>query len=122
MDAKRRIPVCPSEALGEGHHIGIEVRYEDAVQAVILFRYQGRVFAYLNRCLHMGHALDAESPSIFDDNAEYLRCSVHGAVYNPATGECGSTLCNGERLRPVRLTETDGAIYITDKRARPVED
>jgi nitrite reductase/ring-hydroxylating ferredoxin subunit len=117
----RRIRVCSSDAVAEGHHIGIEVQYDDAVQAVVLFRYQGRVFAYINRCVHMERPLDAESASIFDDNGEHLRCSVHGAIYDPVSGECGSTLCSGERLRAVRLIEKDGAVYITDKRARAIE-
>jgi len=122
MSIKRRIRVCPSDALAEGHHVGIEVKYDDAVQAVVLFRYQGRVFAYLNRCVHMGRPLDAESTSIFDDNGEHLRCSVHGVVYDPASGECGSTLCGGQKLRPVRLIEEDGSIYITDKRTRAIDE
>ncbi len=121
MIAKRRIPICAGDALAEGHHLGIEVHYDDAVQAVVLFRYQGRVYAYLNRCVHMGRPLDAEAGSIFDDAGQYLRCSVHGLIYDPVTGECGSTLCAGERLQPVRLIEEAGTIYINDKRARGIE-
>jgi nitrite reductase/ring-hydroxylating ferredoxin subunit len=121
MISKRRIRVCAADDLAEGHHLGIEVRYEDAVQAVVLFRYQGRVYAYLNRCLHMGQPLDAEAGGIFDESGTHLRCSVHGVVYDPASGECASPLCSGERLKPVRLIEEDGAIFITDKRAQAIE-
>jgi len=55
----------------------------------------------------------------FDAEQGLLRCSMHGIVYDPETGESLSVLCQGERLRPLKLIEDDGRIFIQDKRVKP---
>jgi nitrite reductase/ring-hydroxylating ferredoxin subunit len=116
----RRTPllVCSSDDLAERTHVGIELLYEGQIEAVVVFRFEGDVYAYINRCVHMPKRLDCERDIIFDDNRQLLRCSMHGIVYEPMSGASVSTMCHGEQLRPVRVQERDGVIQITDKRAR----
>jgi nitrite reductase/ring-hydroxylating ferredoxin subunit len=118
----RRTPlfVCSSDDLAERTHVGIELLYEGQIEAVVVFRFEGDVYAYINRCVHMPKRLDCERDIIFDDNGQLLRCSMHGIVYEPSTGTSLSTMCHGEQLRPVRVQEHEGAVYVTDKRARPL--
>lgn len=112
--------VCESSELVDRCHVGIDLLYDNEVEAVVVFRFDGEVYAYINRCVHMQQRLDRERDSIFDDSGQLLRCSMHGLVYEPASGTAVGTRCNGERLRPVRVREQDGNVYITDKRAWPL--
>lgn len=67
----------------------------------------------------MPRELDCENDMIFDETGQYLRCSMHGIVYDPLTGESLSTLCNGQRLTSVRVMEDETGIWIKDRRLRP---
>ncbi|WP_296699896.1 Rieske (2Fe-2S) protein [Thiocapsa sp. UBA6158] len=81
-------------------------------QSVIVLRHGGRVYADLNQCVHMVRRLDCMHDAVFDAAHEHLRCSMHGIVYDPTTGESLSVLCSGERLKPLRSMEIDGQIYL----------
>ena len=66
----------------------------------------------------MPRELDCERDMIFDETGQYLRCSMHGIVYEPRTGESVSTMCNGERLTSVRVIEDEEGIWFNDKRVK----
>jgi nitrite reductase/ring-hydroxylating ferredoxin subunit len=64
----------------------------------------------------MVRRLDCMHDRVFDAAHEHLRCSMHGIVYDPVTGESLSVLCSGERLEPLRSAELDDQVYLVDKR------
>ena len=115
----RRLPVCDSAQLAERGFLIVELRYRDDPHTGIVFRFCGKVYAYLNQCVHMPRPLNCQRDTIFDAEQGLLRCSMHGIVYDPETGESLSVLCQGERLRPLKLVEEEGRIYIQDKRVMP---
>ncbi len=118
----RRLLVCASECLSEKRHIIIDLLYKGELHSAIVFRFNGKVFAYLNRCVHMPRTLNCERDAIFDEQRALLRCSMHGIVYEPETGTSLSTLCQGERLQALRLSEADDHIYINDKHVSRAQD
>mgnify|MGYP000004674010 CR=1 FL=1 len=69
----------------------------------------------------MPRRLDCEKDMIFDAARENLRCSMHGIIYDPITGESLSTMCTGEKLTPVRMQEDEEGVWIIDKRVKPLE-
>jgi nitrite reductase/ring-hydroxylating ferredoxin subunit len=117
-----RLCACSSDALCEGAYVKLDVIFSGEPASLILFRFRERCFSYVNRCVHMGRALDGEEDEIFDPTGTYLRCSMHGILFDPVTGESVSRLCRGERLEAVRVVEEQGTIWIRDRRvsARPV--
>jgi nitrite reductase/ring-hydroxylating ferredoxin subunit len=68
----------------------------------------------------MPRELDCQKDMVFDESGKFLRYSMHGIVYDPVTGESLSTMCNGEKLTPVRIQEDDAGIWIKDKRVKPL--
>jgi nitrite reductase/ring-hydroxylating ferredoxin subunit len=113
---KRKLPVCASADLADRQHRIIPVLFKHEPQSAIVLRHGGQVYAYLNQCVHMVRRLDCIHDAVFDAEHEHLRCSMHGIVYDPATGESLSVLCAGERLEPLRSMEIDGQVYLVDKR------
>ena len=113
---KRKLLVCASADLADRQHRIIPVLFKHEPQSAIVLRHGGQVFAYLNQCVHMVRRLDCMHDAVFDAEHEHLRCSMHGIVYDPTTGESLSVLCSGERLEPLRSMEIDGQVYLVDKR------
>lgn len=111
-----KFPVCPSAALADGQHRKLTMVFEGRKEECLLLRFDGRVYAYLNRCVHMPRRLDCEEARIFDATGRHLRCSMHGIVYEPQTGASLSAMCEGERLRSVGAYEEEGEVGIADFR------
>ena len=81
-------------------------------QAFVI-EYDGQVFAYENRCPHLGIELDWNPGVFFDSAGEMLLCSTHGARFEPDTGKCVSGPCAGQGLKPVAVAEEQGELYIS---------
>jgi len=116
----RQLRVCASRELGHKQFVIIDLQYKGAAHSGIVFRFHGQAYAYLNQCVHMPRRLNCERDTVFDEQQEKLRCSMHGIVYDPLTGESLSTMCQGEKLQALRVFENDGQIYIRDKRVKPL--
>ena len=115
-----RFPFCSSEALAEGRHLKLWMKFEGRDEECLLVRHTGKCYAYINRCVHMPRPLDCEKDLVFDHSGRYLRCSMHGIVYQPETGASVSTMCEGERLKSVRIYEADGEVGIADYRVSAI--
>jgi nitrite reductase/ring-hydroxylating ferredoxin subunit len=75
-------------------------------------RYRGLPRAYLNVCAHRGVELDWEQGQFFDVQQQWLICSTHGALYDPANGRCVSGPCRDQALTPILVDERDGEIFL----------
>jgi len=104
--------VCSSDAVlegGRGVRFAVRAFGDDATGFVV--RFEGKVYAYLNRCAHVPIELDWAEGEFFESSGLYLMCSTHGAIYIPESGYCAGGPCKGGRLRPITVHETDGKIY-----------
>ncbi len=117
-----RFPVCPSEALLDGQHIKVKIKYEGRDEECLLVRFKDTAYAYINRCVHMPRPLDCEQNMVFDESGKYLRCSMHGIVYIPETGTSVSAMCEGEKLRAVAVYEDNGEVGLADFRISAIRD
>lgn len=116
----RRIWVGTAEQLTAGSFKKLGVVYRNRVTSVIVFSRDEQCYAYINQCVHMPRTLDCNSKAIFDASGNFLRCSFHGIVYDPCSGESVSTLCHGERLTSVRILQNEQGIWLNDKRVTPL--
>lgn len=86
--------------------------------SALVFYFEEQAHSYVNDCMHMHRQLNCEQDAIFDETGRFLRCSMHGFVFDPTTGECQSPVCYGERLQPLKLKEWDGMLYFAEKHLR----
>ena len=77
----------------------------------LLVNFEGRHFAYINRCPHTGITLDWINNQFFSSDNRYLMCATHGAVFEPPTGECIWGPCLGLSLQSVPVEIEEGRIY-----------
>ena len=106
--------ICDSSALENG---GMGVRFKVQTAAgdapAFVVRFDGAVYAYINRCAHVPVEMDWTDGAFFDYSKLYLICSTHGAMYLPRTGECVAGPCTGRWLMPVAVEERDGQVLLT---------
>jgi nitrite reductase/ring-hydroxylating ferredoxin subunit len=77
----------------------------------LLVNFEGKHFAYINRCPHTGITLDWVNNQFFSSDNRYLMCATHGAVFEPPTGECIWGPCVGLSLQSVPVEIEEGRIY-----------
>jgi nitrite reductase/ring-hydroxylating ferredoxin subunit len=116
MAGRERVVICASAALTDGGDgVRFEVRRNGEVRSAFAIRHDGQVRAYLNRCAHVGVELDWQPGRFFDAEGLVLLCSTHGAMYDPATGNCLGGPCRGGRLIPLAVAEIDGEVVLTEE-------
>ncbi|WP_020406096.1 Rieske (2Fe-2S) protein [Hahella ganghwensis] len=89
------------EKLNEGESKGIHL----AQHSLFIIRHQGRVYAYLNQCPHLGIELEWMPDQFLDHARQFIHCSTHGALFLIRTGECIAGPCQGQFLRPLTMQE-----------------
>lgn len=107
--------ICQASALANLQSLCFQVRYRGELREAILIRHRGRVSCFLNQCVHMPRRLDCEDPYVFDDSGRFLRCSMHGIVYEPGSGLCRSDICLDEQLTVLKVVERDGWVLLADR-------
>lgn len=113
--AERERLICAASDLSEaGKGVRFELTRFGRTQPAFVVRYGGQPRAFLNQCGHVPVELDWQEGEFFDDSRLYLICSVHGALYHPASGHCVGGRCAGRGLAPVPVVERDGQVYVLE--------
>ena len=86
------------------------LHYRSPARAFVL-RFDGRVVAYLNRCLHVPTEMDWQPGEFLDRDRQFIICSIHGASYEPASGRCAGGPCGRGKLTALQVEERDGQVY-----------
>lgn len=77
----------------------------------LLVNYEGKIYAYVNRCCHIALSMDWVDNQFFTEDKRYLICANHGATYEPTTGECVWGPCCGALLQGVPLEIAQGKVF-----------
>ena len=111
MAAAQRLICQGSDLVDSGDGLRFELNCGGVPTQAFAVRFQGRVYAYLNRCGHMPMELDWIQGKFFDGEGLLLVCSTHGALYEPDSGRClGGPCANG--LVSIDVEEIDGMVYL----------
>jgi nitrite reductase/ring-hydroxylating ferredoxin subunit len=77
----------------------------------MVLNFRGILYAYVNRCPHVGITLDWVDNRFFTVDERYLMCANHGAVFEPSTGECVWGPCVGASLESLTLDIRGGKVF-----------
>ena len=110
--AEPAVVLCPSAELAEKGiaHVFEVLHFREPARAFVL-RFDGRLVAYLNRCLHVPTEMDWQYGEFLDSGKEFILCSTHGAAYEPLTGRCAGGPCGRGKLTAMDVEERDGQVY-----------
>lgn len=81
---------------------------------IILLRSGEQVFAYVNRCAHLGVPLAAKAEHLYLKPHQNITCSVHYARFRWADGVCDYGDCAGEALLGIPVEMVGKNIVIVD--------
>ena len=73
-------------------------------------RFDGRLVAYINRCVHVPTEMDWQPGQFLDMDKRWILCSIHGAAYEPADGRCVGGPCGRGKLTAIHVVERDGQV------------
>src|SRR5437763_9804457 len=100
-----------SELVEKGSALLFDVLHFREPARAFALRFEGRVVAYLNRCVHVPTELDWQPGEFLDADREFIICSIHGATYAPQTGRCVGGPCARGGLLPIATFEHDHAAW-----------
>ena len=107
--------ICSSiELVDSGVGVRFEVNHFGQRSPAFAVRYEGRVYAYINRCPHVPTELDWEAGRFFDIEGLLLICSNHGASFLPDNGNCVGGPCKGRSLVALSAEERDGKVFVKE--------
>ncbi len=106
------VQICASADLTEkGTAFVFDVLQRREPARAFALRFEGRVVAYLNRCLHLPAEMDWQPGEFLDSRQEFILCARHGAAYEPLGGHCVGGPCTGGSLTALCVEERDGHVY-----------
>jgi nitrite reductase/ring-hydroxylating ferredoxin subunit len=104
--------ICSSADLVErGRAVLFDVLHFRESARGFALRFDGRVVAYLDRCVHVPTEMDWQPGDFLDSEKEFILCSIHGAAYDPRSGRCAGGPCGRGKLTELRVEERDGEVY-----------
>ena len=106
------VNIGDAASLNDGESRKFEFKRDGVHFEGFVLRLNGDLFAYENRCKHHPLPLDYGDGRFFTPDGDYLVCSSHGALYEPATGKCVQGPCAGASLTPMPVSTVDGEIEI----------
>ncbi|MCU0928472.1 MAG: Rieske 2Fe-2S domain-containing protein [Burkholderiaceae bacterium] len=110
--AEAALRLCRADELVErGRAVAFDVLWRGEPVRAFALRFDGRVVAYVNRCVHVPSELDWLPGEFLDAERRFVVCAVHGATYEPADGRCVGGPCGRGRLQPIRVEERGGDVY-----------
>ena|ERR1035437_6392855 len=102
--------LCHSaDLVDSGTAVPFEVMYYSQSCSAFAIRYQGTVYAYLNRCSHVPMEMDYQPNEFFDMTGHWLMCATHGAMYSPQSGHCRMGPCRGGLIK-IDVCEQGGLV------------
>ncbi|MCG2581323.1 MAG: Rieske (2Fe-2S) protein [Marinobacter sp.] len=109
--------VCPTDELAEGGFIEFTLTKGNPDNQTMdlrgfVFRRNGKVYGYLNRCPHLGIELNWIPGRFMDTDNCFIQCSTHGALFLPDSGECIAGPCQGEALTPLEVAVSRDSIQV----------
>jgi len=110
-----------AELAERGNALLFDVRHFREPAHGFVMRFDGKVVAYLNRCVHVPTEIDWQPGEFLDSAREFILCSIHGAAYEPGSGRCVAGPCGRGKLTMLHVEERDGEVYWYPSRdTRPV--
>ena len=116
------VKLCKLDDIPDGQARGFCVEGPSLAQRLIVYRQSDSVLGYVDVCPHTSSRLDPGRNTFMDDAGEHIRCSIHGALFRPNTGECIDGPCFGDKLTPAPITIKDNDVYLERDNVELVEE
>jgi len=114
--------LCPLSSLPDPGSRGFEVDDGGRMRAIFVVRQGLEVYGYRNDCPHLHAELNVTADTFLDADGRYIRCALHGALFDIAGGRCFAGPCEGESLTRIDLSVERGQVIYTSPLNLHVKD
>ncbi|MGB1547126.1 MAG: Rieske (2Fe-2S) protein [Alphaproteobacteria bacterium] len=104
--------VCRTEDLADGEAKGFPAPNAPGQRAILIVRWEGKIYGYWNRCAHQGTPLDWKPNQFFNPAKTHLQCATHAAQFRIEDGYCVAGPCKGKSLESIPLRLEGEKIYL----------
>jgi len=109
----KKIRICDLNQLIDSGSRGFVLPQDGGeVEGFVVYR-DGHVSAFVNSCPHTGAPLNWSPHQFLDVEAEFIQCSLHGAIFRAEDGFCVRGPCVGESLKSLPVALKEGVIWIS---------
>ena len=102
---------CDAAALPPGRTAKFKIGCGGRAVEGFALNHEGRVYAYVNSCPHVGTPLDLWPNEFLAEDGCTIVCATHGALFEP-DGLCSAGPCAGDRLTPLLAVVEDGTVVV----------
>ena len=104
--------ICTVQELADGASRGFTFEGSEGPIEGLLVRRGPAIYAYVNRCPHMGTPLDWMPGRFLSADGSHIVCATHGAQFRIEDGYCFGGPCTGASLRAVAVGVRNGAVIL----------
>ena len=95
--------ICELNRLRDLKTVGFTYMQDGVEQSAFLIYEDGEIYAYINRCPHVGVELNWQPDQFLSLDESSIQCSMHGAKFRIKDGFCHSGPCHGQSLQGIRV-------------------
>ena len=106
------VRVVELERLIDPGSLGFSLVWRGEQLEGFLVRRDGAVYAYRNRCPHVGAPLDWSPDQFLDADGRFVQCAMHGALFEIDTGRCVQGPCVNRSLEPLAVSIRADAVWL----------
>ncbi len=88
---------------------------------LFLVKKDAQIYAYENRCPHLGIELNWLEDQFLDSDKALIQCATHGALFLIEEGHCVSGPCNGQSLRALPTELRDSQVFVNITVTEPAD-
>ena len=103
---------CPVADLAPGTTKKLRVARGDKSVDGFVIHFDGGIYAWVNRCPHVGTPLDLWPNEFLSEDGSVFVCSTHGAIFEPSTGRCVGGPCVGDGLTVLAVRRDGDRIVV----------
>ncbi|NHO66500.1 Rieske (2Fe-2S) protein [Aestuariicella hydrocarbonica] len=100
--------LCPLQDLSNHQSKGFSLNE----QPIFVIRQNQKVYAYRNRCPHLGIQLEWLPDKFLDIDGDLIQCATHGALFSIDDGYCVSGPCGGQSLQALAVDIREGEVWV----------
>ncbi len=109
----KKIRICDLSQLTDPGSRAFALPQDDGeVEGFVVYK-DGHVSAFVNSCPHTGVPLNWNPHQFLDVEAEFIQCSLHGAIFRVGDGFCLRGPCVGESLKSLPVSLEGGVIWVS---------
>ena len=95
------LDICALGEIPNDSAKGFSIGGNNQQRHIFIIRKTSQIFAYENRCPHMGTSLDWQPDQFLDSENRLIQCSTHGALFRIEDGLCIYGPCVNQSLIPI---------------------